>query len=90
MTQTARLTVFNGKAHDYLGEVVASSPTRVAVESGGAGSVYLFHTPANGWKTTGKPNGRAPSGGYSLAIEDHPPTVVVGVRENGAYLFGKQ
>ena len=90
MKPTAELTVFNGNVDDYLGYGLAVSPTRVAAAATGAGIVHVFHKPANGWKTTKRPNAKLSAGCYSVALMDDPPTVVAGARENAAYVFGKQ
>ncbi len=97
MKETARLTVFNGKAWDQLGFAVAVTPTRVAVtaeySSQIPGVVYVYHKPASGWKTTNKFNAKLQPDccwAYSVAAEDSPPTVVDGQREHPAYVFGTQ
>lgn len=91
MKETGRLTVASGKTGDEFGwPWIAITPTRIAALSWQAASVYVFHKPATGWKTTNKFNSRLPIGGiYSVAVTDNPPTLVGGRRETAAFVFGR-
>jgi hypothetical protein len=87
MTETAALAVFNSKAQDNLGWALALGPTTLVAAAVQANVVYVFRKPANGWRTTLKPNVRLSVGCNSVALVDNPPTVVSGQRANAAYLF---